>query len=626
MEKNGSGGGASFSALWRRLLGWAPAPTPGWQAAGLLWSLAFTLGGSFCVGLLSLYFGAGEFKLELYNSYFRIPHLAALNLLPVLLLALLFWFLFGRAGPSLIATSAVVMGFTLVSALKVALRGTPLMWEDLQLAGEALKISGLYALNLSRGQWLAIGLCALAAAAAFLLARARLTRWPVRLGGAAACAAVLTALFFTVYQDTALYNATNNDSLINRWSETQVYQSRGFVYPFLYSSLAARDDPPEGYDEARAQAVLAAYQEAPLPEEEKVSVMAVMLEAYSDLSDFPGLRGRKEVEEVYALWRRLEEESWSGQLLTNSFGGGTVLTERAFLTGFSRLGSFRAPSNSYVRWFTDQGYAAVGGHPNNNWFYNRANVNLNLGFDEYRFLEDYYGWLGDDFQRVRDSDADFFPDLLAWLRETDGPCFQFSVSYQNHGPYDSEVSEERVLPTETSWSDSTVNILNNYLAGIRRTNRAIATLTDGLRALDRPVVLVLFGDHKPWMGDENSVPRELGVNMDVSTLMGFYNYYATPYVIWANDAAKAALGRDFIGDGPDLSPCFLMNELFDQCGWTGPAFMQAANALKERVPVLHETGLYLEDGRLTDQLTPARQALFDTYDEVQYDWRKNFSG
>lgn len=589
---------------------------------GLLWSLLATLVGGLCIGLLSLYFGAGEFRLSLLTSYFYIPHLAPLNLLPAVLVALLFWFLLGRAWASLLATSLVVMSFTLVSALKIALRGTPLMWEDLKLAGEAANISGLYALNTTPEQWGGLCLCLLAVVVAACLARCRLRGRLVRLGGAAATLGVMLALFFTVYQDTDLYNATNNYAIVNRWSETQVYQSRGFLYPFLYSSVTAKDTPPEDYDARRAAAVLSAYEQE--QQEEQVSVMAIMLEAYADLTAFPALGELEQVQEVYAPLHQLESESWNGHLLANSFGGGTVETERAFLTGFSRLGSFRAPTNSYVRWFADRGYTCLGAHPNNNWFYNRLNVNGNLGFDDYRFLENYYGFLGEEWIRVRDSDAQFFPDLLTWMTQTPEPCFQFSVSFQNHGPYADEESEERVLPLDTGWTDSTQNILNNYLSGLRRTNAALTQLVQSLGELDRPVVLVLFGDHKPWMGDGSSVLRELEVNTDVSTLDGFYNYYATPYLIWANDAAKAALGNEFVGQGPDLSPCFLMNELFAQCGWTGPAFMQMSDALMQAVPVIHKTGIYLEDGQLSDQLTSTRQALFDTYDEVQYYWRNNF--
>lgn len=59
-----------------------------------------------------------------------------------------------------------------------------------------------------------------------------------------------------------------------------------------------------------------------------------------------------------------------------------------------------------------------------------------------------------------------------------------------------------------------------------------------------PVVVILFGDHNPWMGDT------MGANFDLDTEEGFYNYYNTPYIIWGNDTAKEVLENDFVGEGP----------------------------------------------------------------------------
>src|SRR5699024_5413512 len=105
---------------------------------------------------------------------------------------------------------------------------------------------------------------------------------------------------------------------------------------------------------------------------------------------------------------------------------------------------------------------------------------------------------------------------------------------------------------------------------------AVTAMVDELEAMDEPVVLVLFGDHKPWGGNGNSAYTGIGADFALSTLEGFYEYYSTPYLIWANSAAKEPLDRDFQGEGGDSSPCFLTTELFEPCGWTGPAFLQSA--------------------------------------------------
>ena len=45
---------------------------------------------------------------------------------------------------------------------------------------------------------------------------------------------------------TAWNQWTQNEDNINQWSATQVYLSKGFVYPFLHSLPDAVEGKPEG--------------------------------------------------------------------------------------------------------------------------------------------------------------------------------------------------------------------------------------------------------------------------------------------------------------------------------------------------------------------------------------------
>ena len=145
-----------------------------------------------------------------------------------------------------------------------------------------------------------------------------------------------------------------------------------------------------------------------------------------------------------------------------------------------------------------------------------------------------------------------------------------------------------------------------------------------LRDTEEPVILVLFGDHKPWMGNRNTVYEALGVSLDLSTEDGFRNYYATPYLIWANDAAKAILGSDFSGSGPEISPCFLMNEVFSLAGWGGSEYMKFMNEVKEVLPVIHTSGRYVTDGVLTQTLPEDAGRWLERFRQVQYYRQTNF--
>ena len=247
-------------------------------------------------------------------------------------------------------------------------------------------------------------------------------------------------------------------------------------------------------------------------------------------------------------------------------------------------------------------------------------MNQYLGFEDYWFTENYYGQLVEPTAALWNSDSLLMEELLSQLKQNTGPCFSFSVTYQNHGPYGEDPTQGTayLTPAGSGLTETSCNILNNYLNGVSKTIGAVEQLTEGLEALDEPVVLVLFGDHKPWAGNGNSVYTELGEEFDLSTLEGFSSYYATPYLIWANSAAKTALDREFLGDGGAFSPCFLMQELFDQCGWEGPGFMKLAREMRAVTPLVHVRDLFWTESGLVNRLEGEQAEFYQDYLCTQY--------
>jgi hypothetical protein len=220
------------------------------------------------------------------------------------------------------------------------------------------------------------------------------------------------------------------------------------------------------------------------------------------------------------------------------------------------------------------------------------------------------------------TDDVLLPEIFKLYAENrDGagdPYFSFNVTYQGHGPYDTESVWRGKHYTDGRYSTATTNIVDNYLGSVSDTAEQIQALLDDFRSEERPVVVMLFGDHKPWFGDGNSAYQELGVDLDTSTETGFYNYYGTRYLIWANDAAKAALGNDFTGEGPDVSSCFLMNLFFDLCSWQGDDWTQATTDIWRQLPVLTAVGGYVESEKLTKVLSEAGKQTLRTYKSLEY--------
>lgn len=604
--------------------------SPRRRAAFWLWNALLVTGAAVGLGLASLLLATGQYSARvLLLDYICHPVLLLLNLLPPLLLVGLLYAATGRAWLACLLASLPVLGLSLGNYYKLAFRDDPVIASDLLILGEAGKMAGQYKLFFSNKAALAL-LCAGGSIVVLaLFARGR-PRGRVR-AGLAAAAAVCAAALIPVYASDSVYSKNTNTAHINQWSTTQQYVSRGLLYPFLHSVKDALPDPPEGYDQKEAEALLAQYQDKDIPEDKKVNVVAVMLEAFTDFSAFEGIEFAKD---VYAQYHALEAESYTGNLLTNIFAGGTVDTERAFLTGMGPKNiDYRANTSSYVWYLKDQGYQTFGGHPCNNWFYNRQNINRYLGFDEYRFAEDYYGPMYGASPTL--NDYLFLTDLANTVAErlkADAPLFSFSVTYQGHGPYASDASWWNEVDSYIGNKDLPEDqrtILANYLGSVENTQMHLVDLVDSLRRSEEPVVLLLFGDHKPWLGNGNSVYDALDVDLSRTDAASFYNYWSTRYLIWANDAAKEAVGHDMVGTGPDVSPCFLMNVLFEQLGWEGDAYMQAADACRREVPVVHSYGIYFTaDGAMKtdDALTDEQRELVRQFRCLEYYRQHHFSG
>lgn len=574
-----------------------------------------------CLGLISMYFGAGNFKLLMFRSYFGVPYLPFLNIFPVVFMIFFLYIVFNRVWASFLATSTILMILTWIDFFKLLLRNDPFMAADLSLFSESVDMAGRYNI---RPDWkiaCVILACVAGTIFSFFLVKARIRSIPFRLSGLILFVITGFYLFSHVYMSSSLYDSIKNYDLINRWSATQVYISKGFVYPFLYSIKSTMDTAPEGYREKEAEDKLLSYGYSDIPDEKKVNVIAVQFEAFNDFSKFEQIHFNTD---VYGFLHQLEAESYSGELVTNIFAGGTEDTERSFLTGYTSLRNYRSNVNSYARYFREQGYTVEGSHPCYGWFYNRQNVNQYLGFQNYYFFENMYSKLAKGYIA---RDNVLLPQIIKLYEEskvTPGPYFSFNVTYQNHGPYSTQKKTDVQYVVNQGYAEEDVNIMNNYFSGIYSTLQELKQFVDYFRAEPDPVVLILFGDHNPWMGDNKSVYRTLEIDFDLGKEDGFYNYYDTPYIIWGNDSAKKTLGNDIAGKGPKIGPYFLMNEFFRLAGYKGNEFMKASNDLKPVIDVVHGTGRYKERGVLTGKLSPGDQRKLNDFLKLQYYWSYHF--
>ncbi len=624
---------AFFDERWR----FEPKGKPKKQRVLLaVFSWALLLCAAICLGLVSLYFATLTLNGERFYFYFENAWIPFLNILPVVLLAGILYAATARAWLAFLLDATVVMLLTLINFFKAQLRSECLLFEDILLTGEAAGVLGEYTIRFTAPIFLAVGLCLAGTFVLWFFARHRVKGTRLRFSLSILLFGALLFSYQTWYTSDELYQSIRAPQRVfSPWRMDESYAMRGFFWPFLYSLEDAFPERPEGYSTARAEEVLSRYESEDIPEEQRVNVQVLMLESFSDFS----ATGTQFAVDPYKEFHELEAECYHGMTISDYVGGGTAYVERAAITGFSYpMLAITAKTDSIAYYFKSQGYYTSGSHPSNNWFYSREGINRDLGFDDYYFAENHYAPIMPDPSLKTDflngnrlCDELFFGELRKIFDEMtqDGqPHFWLDVSIQNHGPYDRRDYEGDVdYIASGSISEEGYHIANNYFSGIADTGKQLKAYVDSYRDTDEPIVLLIFGDHRPLLGESGSVMRELGaIGNTKSAYDNLLGYYSTPYLIWANDAAKALLGRDFSGEGETISSFYLMTELFDACGWKGSAYLQYLRDLRDKLPVMYRSSQYVDNGRVVYSLSDELQALRDEYDIVKYYMQQHLRG
>ncbi len=524
-----------------------------------------------------------------------------LNSLPILLVMAILYFATGRAWIAFLSTSLLAFIIAEVNFYKISFRDDPFVFSDIFLIGEAKEMTSEYKLFWDVPSLIVLGIIAVLTVILFFFARAKIKGIILRVAGAVIISVILIIVCNNFYiSNNKVYNSIWHEEFGNKWKDANQYMSRGVVYSFIRSIKSTSVTQPDDYDEDIAKVVLNKYEDSDIPDDKKVHTISIMLEAYNDFSEFEGIEFETD---PYKNFHDLQKDSYSGKLYTNIFSAGTIDTERAFLTGYSDTNLKKKTTPSHVQYFKNQGYFTQAMHPGYAWFYDRKNVNSYIGFDSLKFYEDSYSDV--DEETLKNglyygmlSDADFFDSIISEFEKAvdkGEKYFNFSVTYQNHGPYDKvNYSPITYVKKKDNYTDEGYAILSNYLSGINKTDLALKELRDYVDKSSEPIVLILFGDHNPWLGDNNSVYDMLGINLDLDTVEGGKNYYQTPYVIYANKAAKSALGKKIKGKGDTISPMFLMQEYFDIAGLEGSQYIKHLKDLHDTYNVINK--VYVSKG------------------------------
>jgi hypothetical protein len=182
-----------------------------------------------------------------------------------------------------------------------------------------------------------------------------------------------------------------------------------------------------------------------------------------------------------------------GQLEVSGFGAYTMRTEYGVLFGRSEaaLGFRRYDplltaqgecSYALPARLKGGGWKCLFAHPHDLRFYGRDRIMPAAGFAELIGEQRFAPPAAHEGRYV--TDAAMAEEIVAIAASAVGPTLIYAVTIENHGPW---AADDRS-------GDSTPQ---GYLCLVRNSDAMLTTLLDRLAALDRPALLVFFGDHRP---------------------------------------------------------------------------------------------------------------------------------
>lgn len=127
------------------------------------------------------------------------------------------------------------------------------------------------------------------------------------------------------------------------------------------------------------------------------------------------------------------------------------------------------------------------------------------------------------------------------IKETDTPLFSFTVTIQNHGPYEKKYGTlEQNFSSDIDLNETQTDLLTQYFQGIGDADEQIGRLKEYAEGSDEPIVLVYFGDHLPGFSNGMEFFDLLDYPIDANgSPEEQLAVYETPYLIWQNESAKA---------------------------------------------------------------------------------------
>lgn len=436
----------------------------------------------------------------------------------------------------------VVLSF--ISSINSYFKGTPIIFEDLFLISEATDIASKY-LNkhLIINLILLIVLIILSIILSFRLSsQYRIKLFSYKKKYINLILYILFIFTYLVSIDNLYIYGKSITYTLSDFDLNKTYSKNGFIYSFYRSTdLFLSNNLDFNYD---VNTVLEIKSRLNNPKDIQLPNKNIVLIQLESLFDPSKLSDVKLSSDPLKNLHELSKVNDSGEIIVPVIGGGTIQTEFEILTGiniknlYTRMPYLNllntTPVESIAYILRDYGYTTTALHNYFSTFYNRTKAYENLGFDYFVPIETIP--LRDKNQNFWYKDDILIEEIISKIKNTPTKDFIFGVTVEAHGPYTTPI-DGKIKVESTKLSERDRIELQNYVNIISEVDKFILNLKNALDSLGEEYILILYSDHLPALGE----------NQSTFSLLNPEDLFKTPYlIIESNNSNDINISEDNI--------------------------------------------------------------------------------
>ncbi len=532
---------------------------------------------------------------------------------------------------SLGVTWALVTIVTYIHISKFNFRGTPLLPEDFQLAGEVGTLTKFIDVWSIVRLVIAVILIVLLS---LLLDHLTKNALQIKRHHFLPRAFLMVVAVFGLIMGTgfARYHTGEKYEKISwlnsefvAWNQTKNYDDNGFILGFAYNMGKYDLSPPDGYSEEAIAKIATEYTAKKSADTTRTAlkdadynIVIVLNESFYDpelIREYYNYTGG----DVTPNLHRIMSENPSGRMYSPDYGGGTANIEFEVFTGLTNYWANAVPYTdllpnakivpSIATFARANGYQTSVVHPFNGGMYKRNLILPKEGFDELIMEPDmHYTEHDENSQYINDRSA--YQEVLDMLNTRNQRQLIGLLTMQNHAPYDHDIYGTHDFIVTSGYGDDDGRRLDieTYLQMLHNSDAYLGEFINALSASREKTVVLFFGDHSAGIFPEVVESEDPAVS-NIAHL--------TPYFIYTNfnlPEDKSAGAMRLVTTTPNC----LVNTMLNLLNTEKPLLDYILDQVCTEVPILSPAYIRTNYPEKTPALTSYEMINYDLLDGKYY--------